>query len=62
MQSDKRTQMGEYEFSILLREGESLLLILNFAGMASTASQTRTSALRIYEQTMDRNKTKCELR
>ena len=28
MQSDKRTQMGKYEFSILLREGESLLLIL----------------------------------
>ena len=46
--------MGEYEFSILLREGESLLFI--FAGMASTASQTRTSALRIYEQTMDRDK------
>lgn len=60
MQSDKRTQMGKYEFSILLREGESLLLI--FAGMASTASQTRASALRIYEQTMNRDKIKCELR
>ena len=28
MQSDKRTQMGKYEFSILLREGESLFLFL----------------------------------
>ena len=28
MQSDKRTQMGEYELSILLRDGESLLLFL----------------------------------
>lgn len=53
MQSDKHTQMGKYEFSILLREGKSLLL---FAEMASTASQTRASALRIYEQTMNKDK------
>ena len=38
MQSDKRTQMGEYEFSILLREGESLLLFCGKAvdGIADT--------------------------
>ena len=60
MQSDKRTQVGKYEFSILLKEGESLLFI--FAGMASTVSQTRAFALRIYEQTMNRDKIKCELR
>lgn len=60
MQSDKHTQMGGYEFSILLKEGESLLFI--FAGKLSTASQTRASALRIYEQTMNRDKTKYELR
>ena len=42
MQSDKRTQMGEYEFSILLREGESLLLFCGKAidGIADTSVRT----------------------
>lgn len=42
MQSDKRTQMGEYEFSILLREGESLLLFCgnDVDGIADTNFRT----------------------
>lgn len=50
MQSDKRTQMGEYEFSILLREGESLLL---FCGQQVLSPSKRMSAPRNYEQTMN---------
>ena len=42
MQSNKRTQMGEHEFSILLREGESLLLFCGNGvdGIADTSVRT----------------------
>lgn len=45
MQSDKRTQMGKYEFSILLREGESLLLICGNGVDGIADTNVRTSNL-----------------
>jgi hypothetical protein len=42
--------MGKYEFDILLREGESLLL---FCGQQGLSPLERASAPLIYEQTMN---------